>query len=86
MARAGKALKQTLKTYGITQNRLAVAMNISRSTVNQWFNESRDPLAESVLEIRDGLKQLNPEAAERFIQIYLSLPAGDVESDRNKPQ
>jgi hypothetical protein len=29
MARAGKALKQTLQDYGISQNRLAVTMGIA---------------------------------------------------------
>ncbi|MEB3180927.1 MAG: helix-turn-helix transcriptional regulator [Nostocaceae cyanobacterium] len=72
MAKAGKALRQVLKTYGISQNKLAVAMGIARSSVNDWVNENRTPSSEAVLEIRKGLHVLNPEAAEEFIQLYLS--------------
>lgn len=39
MGKAGKALRQVLETYGISQNRLAVTMSINRSTVSQWFND-----------------------------------------------
>jgi transcriptional regulator with XRE-family HTH domain len=72
MAKAGKALRQVLKTYGISQNKLAVAMGIARSSVNDWVNENRTPSSEAVLEIRKGLQLLNPEAAEEFIRLYLS--------------
>jgi hypothetical protein len=37
----------------------------------------RDPVAETMLEIRDGLQQINPEAAEEFIRLYLSASAED---------
>ena len=77
MGRAGKALKQVLEKYAITQNRLAVAMATRRSNVNRWVNESRDPVAEALLEIRDGLKAINPDAAEEFIQLYLNAPSED---------
>jgi hypothetical protein len=30
-----------------------------------------DPSADAVLEIRDGLEKLNPDAAEEFIRLYL---------------
>jgi hypothetical protein len=39
MGRAGKALKQVLDTYGITQNQLAVAMGIRRFNVSRWVSE-----------------------------------------------
>ena len=77
MGRAGKALRQVLERYGITQNRLAVAMGTRRSNVNRWVNESRDPVAEALLEIRDGLKAINPDAAEEFIQLYWNAPSED---------
>ncbi|HEY9596782.1 MAG TPA: helix-turn-helix transcriptional regulator, partial [Cyanophyceae cyanobacterium] len=48
MGKAGKALKQVLETYGISQNKLAMAMGIGRSTVHYWFKETQDPLAEAV--------------------------------------
>lgn len=72
MGKAGKALKQVLKTYGISQNRLAVAMGISRTTVNQWFNETRDPLAESIPDIVAALEALDAEAAKDFVALYLN--------------
>lgn len=71
MGRAGKALKQVLKDYGISQYQLAQTMGIDRSTVSRWVSEERDPLAEAVYEIRKALKQLNPEAAGAFIKLYL---------------
>ena len=71
MAKAGQALKQVLETYGISQNRLAVTMEVRRSNVNRWVNEETDPAADAVLEIRDGLEKLNPDAAEEFIRLYL---------------
>jgi transcriptional regulator with XRE-family HTH domain len=70
MARAGKALKKVLEQYGISQNQLAIAMGVDRSNVSRWVSESRDPLAEGILEIRSALKQINPEAAEAFKKLY----------------
>ena len=77
MGKAGQALKQVLETYGISQNRLAVTMGVRRSNVNRWVNEETDPAADAVLEIRDGLEKLNPDAAEEFIRLYLGRSAGD---------
>ncbi len=71
MGKAGKALRQVLETYGISQNRLAVAMGVNRATVNQWFNETRDPLAESIPDIVKALEQLNEAAAKDFVRLYL---------------
>jgi transcriptional regulator with XRE-family HTH domain len=71
MGKAGKALKQVLETYSISQNRLAVTMGISRSTVNQWVHEVSDPLAEAVTEIIKALRQMDEAAAEEFINLYL---------------
>lgn len=71
MGKAGKALRQVLETYGISQNRLAVTMQINRATVNQWFNETRDPQAESIPNIVDALETLDPNAAQDFLQLYL---------------
>ena len=79
MGKAGKALRQVLETYGISQNRLAVTMGVSRTTVNQWFNETRDPLAEAVTEIYKALRQINETAAEDFINLYLERPSQDNE-------
>jgi plasmid maintenance system antidote protein VapI len=71
MGKAGQALKQVLETYDISQNRLAVMMGTRRGNVHRWVNEMADPSADAVLEIRDGLEKLNPEAAEEFIRLYL---------------
>ncbi|MBD2021264.1 helix-turn-helix transcriptional regulator, partial [Leptolyngbya sp. FACHB-36] len=71
MARAGKALKQVLETYGITQYQLAMAMGINRSIVSRWVSEERDPLAEAVFETYQALRSLNRDAAKEFIQLYL---------------
>ncbi|NET08297.1 MAG: helix-turn-helix transcriptional regulator [Merismopedia sp. SIO2A8] len=71
MRKAGKALRQVLKTYGISQNKLAVTMGIGRSTVHYWFNEIQDPSADTVLEIRKALRKINPAAAQDFIRLYL---------------
>ncbi|MBD2082069.1 helix-turn-helix transcriptional regulator [Leptolyngbya sp. FACHB-17] len=71
MGKAGKALKQVLSTYGISQNRLAVTMGINRSTVHQWVNEISDPLAEAVTQMIKALRQINSTAAEDFIDLYL---------------
>jgi transcriptional regulator with XRE-family HTH domain len=81
MAQAGRALRQTLEAYGISQNRLAVALRTSRSTVSQWFNETRDPSAESVLDIRDALRTIDPNAAEKFIDLYLNSPRPEKRDD-----
>ena len=80
MGKAGKALRQVLEAYDISQNKLAVAMGIGRSTMHYWFNDIRDPSAEAVLEIRKGLRKINPVAAEEFIRLYLD------ESDEDEEQ
>ncbi len=80
MARAGKALKQVLEKYGISQNRLAVAMGIRRGNVNRWVKETRDPTAEAVYEIRKALIAINPEAAFDFMRLYLEDPDEEDEA------
>lgn len=71
MGRAGRALRQTLQTYSISQNKLATTMGVERSAIYKWFHEERDPTAETVAEIVIALRQLNPEAAQEFVQLYL---------------
>jgi len=83
MGKAGKALRQVLETYDISQNRLAVAMGISRNTVGQWFNETRDPLAESIPSIVNALEQLNEAAAKDFLALYLGRSIQDIPPDRD---
>jgi transcriptional regulator with XRE-family HTH domain len=71
MGRAGKALREVLTRYGISQNSLAVKMGLQRSAIYKWFHEERDPTAETVADIVEALKSLNQEAAEEFVQLYL---------------
>lgn len=71
MGKAGKALKQVLTLYGITQNQLAVTMGVDRSNISRWVSESRDPTAEAVVEIKNALDKLNQVAAEEFVKLYL---------------
>jgi plasmid maintenance system antidote protein VapI len=71
MGKAGKALKQVLKTYDISQNKLAVTMGIARANVHRWVHEQRDPAGDVIVEIKNALKQLNPDAAEDFVRLYL---------------
>ena len=71
MGRAGKALKNGLQQYGISQNRLAVTMGVARSTVNQWVNEVSDPLADSIPDIITALETSEPSAAQIFLQLYI---------------
>jgi plasmid maintenance system antidote protein VapI len=75
MGKAGQALKQVLAQYRISQNRLAVTMGIQRSNVNRWVNEATDPAADAVLQIRDALAEINPDAAAEFIRLYLGKSA-----------
>lgn len=79
MGKAGKALRQVLEKHSISQNRLAVTMGLSRSTVNQWFHEATDPSAESVLQIIAALEALNKAAASDFIALYLGRIVKDEE-------
>jgi transcriptional regulator with XRE-family HTH domain len=67
MGRAGNALKQVLETYDISQNQLAVAMGIGRSTVHYWVNGTRDPLADTIPDIVAALERLNQAAAKDFL-------------------
>ena len=71
MGKAGKALREVLKTSGISQNKLAVVMGIGRSTVNHWVNEKRDPLADTIPEIVAALETLDEDAAKNFLFLYL---------------
>ena len=71
MGQAGKALREVLTTYGISQNKLAMTMGLKRSAVFKWVHEERDPTAETVVGIVKALRSMNPEAAEAFIKMYL---------------
>lgn len=71
MGKVGKALKQVLETYGISQNKLAVTMGTNRASVNRWVQEVRDPAGDVIVEIKNALQKLNSEAAKDFVRLYL---------------
>lgn len=71
MGKAGKALRQTLERYGISQNKLAVTLGVDRSMIFKWYHEQRDPTAETVVQIAEALKSINPDAASEFIRLYV---------------
>ncbi|WP_348918278.1 helix-turn-helix domain-containing protein [Adonisia turfae] len=64
-------MKQVLQTYDISQNQLAVKLEVDRATVYKWFHEKREPTSETIVDITKALKQIQFEAAENFIQLYL---------------
>jgi transcriptional regulator with XRE-family HTH domain len=71
MGKAGRALKQVLEQYGISQNKLAVTMNLERTVIYRWTHERADPTGETIAGITSALKQINPEAAREFVRLYL---------------
>jgi transcriptional regulator with XRE-family HTH domain len=74
MGKAGQALKQVLEKYEVSQYSLAKELGVERTNVYRWVHETRDPTAETLREIVKALKNLNAQAAEEFVQLYL----GDV--------
>lgn len=81
MGRAGKALKQVLENYDISQNKLAVALGVRRSVVYRWYHELTDPTAETVAEIAEALRSINSDAAAEFIRLYV----GEFLKDKDQP-
>ncbi len=71
MGRAGKALKQVLQIYGISQNKVAVALEVRRSVIYRWVHELTDPTGDTIAEIAKALQGLNPAAAAEFVRLYL---------------
>ena len=71
MSKAGAVLKQVLAAYRISQSDLARAMGVRRSSVNTWVKEQADPGSSAILEIRSALREINPEAAEEFMRLWL---------------
>lgn len=74
MGKAGRALKQVLEIYKISQNKLAVTMSIERTVVYRWTHERTDPTGETITEITKALMEINPDAAKDFVRLYL----GDI--------
>ncbi|MEQ8957453.1 MAG: helix-turn-helix transcriptional regulator [Coleofasciculus sp. C2-GNP5-27] len=80
MGKAGKALRQALETFGISQNKLAVALGVKPYVVFRWFHEQTDPSAETAADIAKALQSLDPAAADEFVRLYL----GDYLQDSDK--
>lgn len=77
MGRAGKALREVLESHSISQNKLAIALEVRPSVVFRWFHEQVDPNGETIVAIVLALKGMNPDAAHEFIRLYL----GDLMQD-----
>lgn len=71
MGKAGKALKQVLETYSISQNKLAVALGVKPYAVYRWYHEQSDPSAETAVDMVKALQSINPEAAKEFVRLYI---------------
>ena len=72
MGKASTALQQALGAYGISQNRLAVELGVERSIVYRWYHGQNDPSAETVANIADALRRIEPGAAQVFIEAFFS--------------
>lgn len=79
MGKAGRVLRQVLQTYEISQNKLAVTMGLRNTVVARWFHERVDPTSETVVNLVTALNQLNPEAAQTFVDLYLGEIVGQKE-------
>ncbi|HAX76290.1 MAG TPA: XRE family transcriptional regulator [Cyanobacteria bacterium UBA11372] len=79
MGAVGKALKQVLETHAISQNKLATVMGVKPFVVYRWYYEKIDPRGETILNIAEGLQQIEPAAAKKFFMLYLGkfLEDGD---------
>lgn len=77
MGQAGKALRQVLEIYSISQSNLATALGVDRPIVFRWFHEHTDPTAETVSQIVKAIRTINPEASKEFVKLYL----GDCTED-----
>lgn len=80
--KAGTALREVLEEYMISQNRLAIASKIARSTVNQWVNSARDPLACSVVRIADALDGIKAGSGSDFLSKFLGRSCGKQKANK----
>ncbi|MGD1857772.1 MAG: helix-turn-helix domain-containing protein [Leptolyngbyaceae cyanobacterium] len=76
MGQASAALKQVLDTHGISQNKLAVTMGISRASVGRWYH-GLDPSAENIVLTTEALKTVHVEAFRQFARLYLGTIVED---------
>ncbi|MBD2579009.1 helix-turn-helix transcriptional regulator [Oscillatoria sp. FACHB-1406] len=71
MGKAGHALKKTLEAYKISQRHLATVLGVRSYVVYRWFHEQIDPSAENTAAIASALQQIDPDAANAFVRLYL---------------
>ncbi len=71
MGKADRVLRDVLNNYGISQNKLAIAMSVRSSVVYRWFNELIDPTGDTLVKMVAALKLLDINAAREFVQRYL---------------
>jgi transcriptional regulator with XRE-family HTH domain len=69
MAKISDALRQVLDGYDIPQTKLAKAMGIRLTTLNNWVVGISIPSAERIPKIYQALQSIEPEAAEEFIRL-----------------
>ncbi|HIK51354.1 MAG TPA: helix-turn-helix transcriptional regulator [Oscillatoriales cyanobacterium M59_W2019_021] len=79
MGKAGKALRQVLESYGISQNQLAVQIGAKPSVVFRWFHQKTDPSGNTIDEIAKALQQIDPSAATEFVRLYLGEYLDELE-------
>ncbi|HAX76289.1 MAG TPA: XRE family transcriptional regulator [Cyanobacteria bacterium UBA11372] len=71
MGAAGKALREVLDTYNISQKKLAAALRVKPYVVFRWYHEQTDPSAETAKEIAKALGTIEPAAAKEFAKLYM---------------
>jgi transcriptional regulator with XRE-family HTH domain len=71
MGKAAEALQQTLEQYKLGQSQLAKALGVERPTVFRWFHGHTDPPAQTMVQICEVLRTIDPSAADFFIQAFL---------------
>lgn len=65
---------------------MAQKLGIERTNVYRWVHETRDSTAESVVDIVEALKELNPAAAKEFVQLYLGTRVEEIKSNQQGQQ
>ena len=52
----GERVKQALKEQGITQKRLAQALEVQTSTLCEWLNDHNEPPMQTIVDIANALE------------------------------
>ena len=73
MGKAGRALKQVLEEYDISQYGLSVADGCKAQQVYRWVNKKRDPTAATVIEIIRTLIYLNIKAEKPLLHAIRAM-------------